>query len=148
MAQKPPGSGGILARAQALGPSQPTSQSATERFDEFKKKQVMASAEAEVRLKPEDSDSNRALVAAMTLEEAYGLYRKALRALRVSVDKKLEPGAAGFIAEAATRIPKLRELKALVDEDFAADGRDTGANMQALIETSLAILDAKVGRGP
>ncbi len=110
----------IFQQAKAR-PAEAPSRSQTEHQDEHKRKQLLVVAAQEARLRPNSKTLNRGLLTAMALDEAFKVYREAIKALRKSMHEKLAPGQRGFIRDAQKRYEELRALKALAEEDVVAE---------------------------
>ena len=78
-------------------------------------------ASEEARGRPNSKTMNRGLLTAMALDEAFKVYRDAIKALRKVMNDKINPGQPGYIRDAEKRYNELRMLKAMAEEDVVAE---------------------------
>ena len=108
----------LLKQAKDAAPQAST----TERFDNFKKQQLVKSAESEVVLRPDSSTAKQQLDQAINVEYAYKRYRETLNLVR---------SRGG--GQAKTFEAQLKQLRALLDEDVSAAG-EVPPSLDALLD--------------
>jgi len=103
--------------------------SASEKFDNFKKKKMLDNAKAAAQQDPKDTGLRRELSQAVMLEMAYGAYREALRSLAAATKERPAEAAA-----LETKIKSLRALKKSADEEVAAEAEQVGPQLMKLMQ--------------
>lgn len=120
----------LFDRAKAAQPKDRAT-STTARLDDQKVRLMSDAAAARVKKTPNDMGANRALLAAIAMDEAFTAFRAAIVLL----------GDDSRIPNAARRRDELRTLKETAGEDIEADATRVHSSVKKLLKVAESVID-------